>query len=743
MFVRLLFCVICSLGTKSWSQSIHLKILDSLSKQPIVNADIYILELDQQWKSDEKGDCWVNKYNDIALSVKINAHGYQGQFLTLSPYQSIITISLSPVHIDLHEVTVSSGTALQMNKNPYHIETQKLTTLNAITSLSIGEAMTKISGVYNASSGNGIAKPVIRGMQGMRVVTLLNGLRLEGQQWGGDHGLGVTSLGISAVEVIKGPASLMYGADALGGVVYLVDAPFASINSREFELQSDMFSNTLGGKIQGIYKASFERFRWYVAGLYSNHADFQLPSRRFANNSRFNEFGAKLNMAYTGNKFQYAVRYTMSQSQTGIIDHEQDSLVNPITYQVLERNRKFEVPMQEMSNHLLQFTIHHYREKNLYFFRLGGTYNQLFEFEDDLSTASLNFSLLNRIAQFNWTFRPSKKVNLTSGLQTMLQSNVNGKNATETLIPNADILDLGAYSNLLYNVNNWNLQMGFRLDSRTLFHMELPNQNNLTFIGYNGSLGAVRDFNLWLFRACLSTGFRAPHSSELFSNGMHHGAMRYELGNSKLQSEKASQLDLTFDIHKDHGSFHLNPFVNYIRDYIYLQPLDSMVNSKPVFLYDQKKQVLFSGFDVSYHFHPHFAHGLHWETSFSYIYVHAFRDSTVSLIPQPRVQNNVRFEFSNKGVWVRLKEFNIQSTWMGPQKQVAYLESSSSAYHVLDAALSLSIGKTEPFKVKLGCKNLLDTQYIDHLSRLKNIQMPFPGRNVFLSIAYNFSQKKA
>ena len=148
--------------------------------------------------------------------------------------------------------------------------------------------------------------------------------------------------------------------------------------------------------------------------------------------------------------------------------------------------------------------------------------------------------------------------------------------------------------------------------------------------------------------------------------------------------------------------------------------------------------MLFSGVDLSYHVHPHFAHGLHWEVSISYLNVSSLGDSSVSMIPQPRMQNVLRYEFELKN-FIRLKEVNVQSTLMGPQNNVAYLETTSKAYHVLDFSLVFAFGKTDQFTVKGGGRNVLNASYIDHLSRLKNIQMPFPGRNFFLGVGYNFN----
>ena len=108
------------------------------------------------------------------------------------------------------------------------------------------------------------------------------------------------------------------------------------------------------------------------------------------------------------------------------------------------------------------------------------------------------------------------------------------------------------------------------------------------------------------------------------------------------------------------------------------------------------------------------------------------------MIPQPRMQHVLRYEFESKN-FLKIKEIHVQSTTMGAQNNVAYLETPSKAYHDLDFSLVIAFGKSDQFTVKGGGRNVLNASYIDHLSRLKNIQMPFPGRNFFLGVGYNFN----
>jgi iron complex outermembrane receptor protein len=732
---------LCLASSSFFSQGVEITLLDSKSKDPIANAQVFVIETDQSFKSSEFGKLTIpNSILDL-YQVKISANGYRS-FLQKIPKEFPIVLYLEPIHLDLQEVTISSGSSVSQNKNPFHIETRKISDLNQIPAINLGELIGRIPGVYQSSLGNGISKPVVRGMQGMRVITMVNGLRLEGQQWGGDHGMGLSELGIGSVEVIKGPASLIYGADALGGVIYLMDVPYAAVNTSDIQLQTNLNQNTLGGVSRILIKKSYTNWRWLVGGSYSNHADFQIPDGRFAKNSRFNAFSLKGSISFKGKKSLHQWRMIMDHSVSGIPGHTHDSLATPETFQILTQARKYLLPSQFFRNYLAHQTSTWYLKNLDAQLMIGYTSNQLVEYDEKVTIPSLSMNLQNSLLNSKFTVKKWKDLKWISGTQAMFQTNRNAPNATDTLIPNSNSIDFGVYSTLTWSKEFWVFQSGLRYDMRSIFDIDknLYGDLGFNFNGINGSIGAVFSKNQMIFRSNISTGYRAPHLTELLSNGFHHGALRYEIGDKNLISEKAIQLDVTLELNQEHSAITFNPFVNLIQNYIYIQPIDSMVQGMPVFIYEQAPRVLFLGGDVAYHFHPHFAHKLHWEISASYIAPFTGQDSSVSLLPQPRLQNMLKYEFGF-GKKIKLKDIHIQSMLFGPQNQVAFNEQVSKAYHLLDFGALISIGKQEQFTMNIGVRNLFNTRYIDHLSRLKNIGMPSPGRGLFLSLNYQIINK--
>jgi iron complex outermembrane receptor protein len=736
-FTTILFVLTSSIG---YSQSVVSGILkDSLTDQPLDDAQVMLLEKDQVVYSDVNGFFSVDLGRSTNGTLKVIATGYQTGLISITSSTTPILIRLKPQHLDLQEVTVSGLAVQSRNQNAFHIETRKVSALNALPTLNMGELISKIPGVYQAGLGMGISKPVIRGLQGMRIVSLMNGMRIEAQQWGGDHGMGMAELGIGSVEVIKGPVSLIYGADALGGVIHYTDLAPAAVGFLEGQFQLLGHSVSMGGVSRLTLRQSGTKWRYMVAGSMANHADFRLPSGKYAENSRFNEEVLRGVVSYTSRKGLHHLRYTYNRTITGIPGHTHDSIVNYSDFQVTDQKRHYTLPAQFFNNHYLSFD-NKWFFKRIEFYALAAfTQNRLIEYDEKVTIPSLSMTLRNLMYNVRYTLSGTNW-KWISGVMGMGQSNLNAQNASDLLIPNSSTFDNGAYTTFLLSDKYVNFQGGLRYDLRTINVLPDSMQRTFNFRGVNGAFGLVYHKDKFIFRTMFSSGFRAPHLTELLSNGFHHGALRFEIGDATLLPEKATQLDITGEWQTEHISFILNPYVNYIRDFISLQPVDSVVEAIPVFNYSRVPEVYFYGFDAGFHFHPHFLHELHLEMTGSFIDTYSQRDSSIAFIPQPRVQTQLKYEL-NIGSKLKIKEIVFQHVWMGNQSRISFYETPSKRFNVLDIGLNFSIGQKETIEWSVGCKNLLNETYIDHLSRLKNIQMPGPGRNIYVNLKYNLKTK--
>lgn len=721
------------------------RVVDRKSQQGVPLARIYLLETGQLSRSDSSGNFYLEGQFPSKMTLLIQATAYEDLHLVFQePWKSPLMIPLESIHTtDVDEVKVDAKSIEISNRHMFSVDYQKLTSLNRIATVNLGEALSKIPGVYQSSTGNGISKPVIRGMQGMRVLTFLNGLRIEGQQWGGDHGMGISELGIGSVEVVKGPASLLYGADALGGVLYFVDEPYVSTGKHSIEFQQSFHSASMGSATRFVWKHSGAKYRGLFGLSYASHADFQLPNHQFAYNTRFDELVLKSSLSWNSHNSVQHLRLVSNQVKTGIPGETEDGLLIAHGFQSEHRARTFILPTQQFQNHSASFEKKWFFKRNELALLLGQTLNQLKEYEDSYIQKAMFMNLWNSSMQVKWTKEWQDKYQWTSGFQGMLQLNRNDVGAAEVLMPNSRTFDQGVYSVMKVQLSKKHLLTGgLRMDVRVLhsldsIHGQAPLKRS--FASPNGSIGLqVQTSKQLSWQVHVSTGYRAPHLTELLANGFHHGALRYEIGSTKLTSERALQLDFTVDHTAGHFDWSINPFYTYFSQFIYLNPLDSIIGGMPVFQYEQMDHVQMYGLDVKAHFHFHRIDPLHMESSLSYLRFAEASSQSVSLVPQPRFAHTMNYQFNLGKKW---KLSNVEFNYLAffQQNQVAPFEKPSTFYQVCHASIHVQHPGKHLFDISLSAKNLFNATYIDHLSRLKNIGMPSQGRSLILSFQWKIA----
>jgi iron complex outermembrane receptor protein len=315
----------------AWSQELKGTVTDAETKEPVPYASVYITSAGIETITDSIGAFSFDASLPLQFEVLIRAQMYESLVINATN-GSTLTIELEPSHQDLEDVIVSAPGGGLGKESAFHIDRLDMSELNAIQSSTLGEAITNINGVQAITTGPGISMPVIRGLSGLRVLTMVNGVRTENQQWSSHHGMAINELGVGAVEVIKGPSSLLYGNDAFGGVLFLVDEPYARQNSQEIRVQSRFETVTMGTKNTAVYKLARKNLRFSAAGLYANHADFQMPDGRYLRDSRYDQIGGKFNLGISRKNWVGHVRYTYSTGRAGIPGHTHDSIPDPSSF---------------------------------------------------------------------------------------------------------------------------------------------------------------------------------------------------------------------------------------------------------------------------------------------------------------------------------------------------------------------------------------------------------------------------
>ena len=599
------------------------------------------------------------------------------------------------------------------------------------------DAISVQPGLAQITTGTGISKPVIRGLGYNRVVVVADGIRQEGQQWGDEHGLEVDGEGVWSVEVLKGPASLMYGSDAMAGVLVLHPAPIlpegemAAQATTEYQSNQGLLGYTLNfaGNEDGFVWNG--RFTDRYAHAYRNARDGRVPGSQFRERDLSAMLGVNRRWGHTH------LRFSWFHSVPGIVEGERDSVTGRLVWpqEMSHTTYKHLLPFQHVDHKKLVsenlFVLKKGRLKAL----LGYQRNGREEFEETAAEADLSLLLHTLNYDVRYQQEDLHHWQLATGIGGMYQRSLN--RGEEYLIPDYRLFDFGIYGTATRRWGRWNLTGGVRGDVRQMHASELYDESVLrfrqldrTFSGVTASLGAVYNpAEDWNVRLNVSRGFRAPNVSELCSNGVHEGSIRYEVGNATLHSEYSWQTDLGMDWTSQYVALQASLFANLIDNYIFLGRLGNVVtDGHKTYQYRQGDALLWGG-EVSLDVHPWEA--LHVQNGFGYVRGarrHAEDCKNLPLIPAPRWNCDVRYKFR------RPFQLSLGMEYDFRQNKYFYTdntETSTPGYFLLNASASyeLRVHRCRVATFQLSGTNLLDKAYQNHLSRLKYADTdPVTGR---------------
>jgi len=714
-----------------------LSVVDSESLKPIPYASVEIYEVQIQSYCDINGTYEIG-YLSNTTPVIISANGYKPiSFIYKADGTNSYDIKLEKSHIFLNEIVVSPTTGLIQKNNLTNVTLKKINQADQIMAPNLMELITTVPGVYSINTGASISKPVIRGLSGLKVVTFLNGLRIENQQWANDHGLNFTDMGIKSVEIVKGPSSLLYGADALGGVLYFTDEDYLPPNSFNSSFETRFESNSMSSFNIARIKLATEKIRLNIYAGYKSAAEYQIPDGEFVKNSSYNRKSLKASLGYNKNNWILNLRYNYNSNENGLPGHTHSLNPSPEEFLLETQHRDRILPLQLIEDHYLSIENKLIlSNQSIIKFNTGFTSNSIIEFEEKVTIPGISMLLNNIPYNFSFTSYVNKNIKWISGIQGMLTKNSNDESAESSLIPNASSYDIGSYSLLQYSKSQFETQIGLRYDIREIDAGDLLSKN---FSKINGSFGLVFQKGLYTLRTNFSSGFRPPHLSEMLSYGVHHGTNRFEIGSQDLESEFANQFDISLDYCTEHINFNINPFYNHFQNYIYVAPTADFIDGYQVYEYTQASSARTYGGEIYLHYHPHFAHRLHIEHGFSYVIGEDNNKNPLPLIPQTRLNSNLKYEFAETGKRFQLKTILLQRTQFLDKNDVSTFETPSDSYEIYNIEGNFSYSGKQNMLMKLGVRNLFNTTYINHLSNLKGIGLPSAGINFYISINYLFN----
>lgn len=791
--ILLLFANIVLAEPNSNLTKAHLsgKITDKSSGEPLPGVTIYFPDLKTGTVTKPDGTYYIDKLPASRLLVQASFIGYKMQSKEINLADTNTqNFVMEETATEINEVVVtgqSEGVENKRTPSPVAIVPHVQMLQNSSTN--IIDALSKVPGISQITTGAGISKPVIRGLGYNRVVVVSDGIRQEGQQWGDEHGIELDENRVNHVEILKGPASLAYGSDAMAGVINMISDPTLAEGAVEGNFSSNYQTNNglidysadfAGNKKGLIWDA---RLSSKLAHAYQNQFD------GFVYNSGFREYASNGTIGLNRSWGYSHLNLSLYNLEPGIIEGERDSLTGRFLKTTFDKNGD---PMTQIAKnsdfHSYQpgvpfQKVNHYKavwDNNIYFGQsnleaiLGFQQNQRKEFVTP-DRYGLYFLLNTLNYNFKYNFPKVKNWKIAVGLNGMWQQSLN--KGTEFLVPAYHLFDYGLFTILSKKSGDFDFSGGIRFDQRNETAEALyenaaggivsPNTAGATqrfaafhriFNGVSGSLGSAWQISQSVFtKLNLSRGFRAPDIAELGSNGVHEGTQHYEIGNPGLKPESSMQVDYAIGLNTTHVSTELDLFMNGINNFIFSNRADSSVyagpqfNNVPVFRFTQGKARFYGGeFEID--IHPHPLDWIHFENNFSYVLgkLAGQPDSMryLPFIPAPRWISDIKVEFKQVGRFLSNSyvKFGIQKTWAQNHIYSAFnTETATPGYTLLDMGAGTDVlnhRQKTLFSLYISADNLANVAYQSHLSRLKYVGMNYStGRSGIYNMGRNISFK--
>jgi len=630
------------------------------------------------------------------------------------------------------------------NQTSINIEGYALNSINERAPFNLSDALAKLPGVSQITTGNAISKPVIRGLYGNRVLVLLSGLRFDNQQWQDEHGLGLSQIGIDRVELVKGPASLLYGSDAIGGVINIIEEK-PVLKGRKTDFGTQLFSNTLGMLSDIGMSNKTDKNWWRIRIGFENHADYSDGKNNRVLNSRNRGYYLKAGFGFDKKKWRQENSYNFSYNQYGFILEDLASSFDGDARWVRSMNGPHHNVILNLFNS--QNTI----QLKTSTLKLNAGIQSNLRMEDEGGgQISLNMHLLSLLQNARWEKNLSPKFHLVFNQQFSFTNNTNY--GGRIIIPDASLFEsnVAGYLKYLSPSRKLILEGGLGINHKNIHTfltktLNAPGEVIQPFVKNtvttNGMLGLVYQPNkLMSIKQNNATGFRAPNLAELSSNGLHEGVYRYEIGDPHMKVEQNINSDLTFELDKKVLFFSVSLYHNYFVNYIYLAPTahDSFFHF-PVYRYKQRDARITGG-ESYLIYKPRLIKGLQIKESVTVTKGKLGSGENLPFIPAYKGTTSVRWEKTSQDK-SRTYFAEPEFVYVLKQNSPAQFETSTPAYYLLNFSAGLSLskpGEKNRVRISLNVNNLSNTVYFDHLSRLKNFGLYNQGRNIVLSIRKQF-----
>ncbi len=772
IFLALFFLV----STRVYAQNLNAPkvvlsgiITDAFTGSKLAGATILYADLEKGSISKEDGTYEMPPVMPGNHLVVVSYQGYLSIAVNMGIRNGIKqNFSLKPTIIEQKEVVVTgvtSGTRIKQAPQPVSI--LKMEELMQTTSTNAIEAIIKnVPGVSGVSTGPAITKPFIRGLGYNRVLTINDGIRQEGQQWGDEHGIEIDDYSIQKIEVLKGPASLLYGSDAIAGVINIISQDVTPMEGTRSSITSEYQTNNGLAGFYGNITGTEKNISFNAYGSYKTAHDYRNKIDGYVFNSKFTNKNFGGMMAYRGDRgFSKLLISNVNQTMgmvTGLRDSVSGSFIKEMAGNIISiaDNRDFiaytpATPYQHIGHFKVISDNNMVLGNGKLDVTLGYQKNNRKEFgnPDEYYTPDLWMQLqtLNYGGIYHLPYNKNAKTSF--GINGMAQKNRNF--GQEIIIPGYQLFDIGAFGYSSYSPGKFTLSGGLRYDLRTLstnltkingqtrfeaLHTTFSNISASAGMSYEASDQTTLKFNV-------ARGFRAPNIAELKSNGAHEGTFRYETGNENLRSEISTQGDAGLELSSEHMLFTASIFYNHVNNFIFYERTagydgkDSLLldeesgNFLQVYNYEQRKANLY-GAELSLDIHPHPLDWLHFKNVFSYTRgkFNTPVDASINLplIPAGRLLSEIYLQLFKQGAIIKNLGLHVESDFTFKQNHAFTgfnTETVSASYWLINAGVNAEVMSKDNklFTIIINGENLTNKVYQNHLSRFK--YLPVNNRN--------------
>ncbi|MFY0714079.1 TonB-dependent receptor [Seonamhaeicola sp. NFXS20] len=756
-------------------------VLNSKTLQPLEGVNI--IGENMYSITSSTGTFTIKNVLEGTYTFKISHLGFATKNLTITvtANMNLVKVLLDESTSSLDEIEVTGKTKKRIVKEtPIVTELVSKEFLETNRENSLMQTLSKIPGVSTIKIGSGQSKPVIRGLGFNRVVVVQNGVKHEAQQWGNDHGLEIDQYGIENIKIIKGAASLVYGSDAIAGVVDIEPnkIPLENSFNGEVNLLAESNNDLLGVSV-GLQKRNKKWF-YRTRLTYRDYGDYKVPTDKInyenyifelhdnnLRNTAGREANANFSIGYTSNNITSETFISNVYAKNGFFAnaHGLEVRVSEIDYDA--SNRDIDLPYHKVNHFKVINNTSIDFDKHTILIDIGYQNNNREEHTEPTShgympkpdnTKEREFIKNTYSLNIKDTFKPNKKHTVVAGINTEYQNNNIG--GWGFLIPEYNRFTIGTFVFDTFKINSdFHLLAGARYDfgiletksyfdwfqstvdntdgSTSNIYLQRAQNKTLNFGSLSASLGLSYIHNNTTYKANFGKSFRMPLANELASDGVNYHMYRYEKGNLDLDPEESYQLDIDVSHRFKNSSVGISPFVNFFENYIYLNPTSNYYETQQIYEYTQAKVLRFGG---EFRASTTLLKNLKLNAAAEYVYSRQTsgpkKDFTLPFSPPFSTLLSANYQFKDFRI-LKSPQFTVDYRITADQNEIVPPEQTTEGYHVLNMSFLTSIStfkNSKPLQIRLKFNNVFNTEYYNHTSFYRLIDVPEAGRNISIAL---------